>query len=53
MQLTSSTKDIKFGRSYASFGDDCFEMEFTKAYSGKLFISLNRVVILRSKVKGV
>ena len=37
----------KSGRIYVSFGDVYFEIEFTKAYSSKLVISLNRVVILR------
>ena len=40
-----------FGRIYVSFGDVCFEIEFTKACSSKLFISLSRVVILRIKVE--
>ena len=39
-------KDIKSRRSYASFGEDCFEMEFTEACSGKLVISLSRFVIM-------
>ena len=43
-------KDIKSGRSYASFGEGCSEMEFTEACFGKLVISLSRVLILRSKV---
>ena len=38
-------------RSYASFGDFCSEIEFTKACSGKLFISLSRVNILRIEVE--
>ena len=41
----------KSGRSYVSFGDVCFEIEFKEACSGKLVISLSKVVILRSKVK--
>ena len=53
MQLNLGAKDIKFGRSYASFGDDCSEIEFTEACSGKLVISLRKFVILRRKVKGV
>ena len=45
-------KNIKSGRSYASFGEDYSEIEFTKAYSVKLVISLSRVVISRSEVNG-
>ena len=45
-----SRKD-KCRRSYVSFGDVYFEIEFTGAYSGKLVISLSRVDILRIKVK--
>ena len=39
--------------SYESFGDIYSQIKFTKACSSKLIISLSRVVILRSKVKGV
>ena len=46
-------KNIKSGRSYASFGEDYSEIDFTEACSGKLVISLSRVVILRRKVKGM
>lgn len=53
MQLTLGAKYIKYGRIYASFGENCSEIEFTKACSSKLFISLSIVVILRSKDKGV
>ena len=45
-----SRKD-KSRRSYVSFGDVCSEIEFTEACSGKLFISLSRVDILRIKVE--
>ena len=41
----------KSRRSYVSFGDVCSEIEFTEACSGKLIISLSRVVILRIKVE--
>ena len=41
----------KFGRRYVSFGDDCSEVDFTKACSGKLVIPLSRVNILRIKVE--
>ena len=34
-------------KSYVSFGDVCSEIEFRKACSSKLVISLNRLVILR------
>ena len=40
----------KSRRSYVSFGDICFEIEFTKACS-KLFISLSRFDILRIEVE--
>ena len=46
--LTSKAYDIKSGRSYASFGEDCYEIEFPEACFGKLFISLSRFIILRS-----
>ena len=45
-----SRKD-KSRRSYVSFGDVCSKIEFIEACSGKLVISLNRVDILRIKVK--
>ena len=43
--------NVNYGRSYVSFGDVCSEIEFIEAYSGKLSISLSRVVILNIKVK--
>ena len=43
----------KFGRIYVSFSDVCLEIEFTKACSGKLIISLSRIFILRSEVEDV
>ena len=43
-------RNDKSGRSYVSFGDVCFEIEFTKVCSGKLVISLSRVVIQRIEV---
>ena len=46
-------KNDKFGRSYVSFGDVCSKIEFTKACSHKLVISLSRFVILRIKVEDV
>ena len=46
-------RNDKFGKSYVSFGDVCSEIEFTKACSGKLFISLSRVSILRIKFEDV
>ena len=48
MQLTSGAKNIKFERSYVSFGEDYSEIEFIEAYFGKLVISFSRFVILRS-----
>ena len=45
-----SIKD-KSRRSYVSFGDVCFEIEFTEACFGKVVTSLSRVDILRIKVK--
>ena len=53
MKLTSREKDIKSRRSYASFGEDCIEIEFTEACYGKLVISLSKFVIMRRKVKGM
>ena len=41
----------KSRRSYVSFGDVCFEIEFTKACFGKLIISLSRVEIMRIEVE--
>ena len=38
-------------RIYVSFGDVCFEIEFTEACFGKVVTSLSRVDILRIKVK--
>ena len=46
-------RNYKSGKSYVSFGDVCYEINFIEAYSGKLVISLNRVVILRIKVEDV
>ena len=40
-------------RSYVSFGDVCSKIEFTKACSGKLVISLSGDVILIIKVENV
>ena len=37
----------KSRRSYVSFGNVCFEIEFIEACSGKVVISLSRVDILR------
>ena len=42
-------RNDKSGRSYISFGDVYFEIEFTKTCSGKLVISLSRIVILENK----
>ena len=53
MQITSKEKDIKSGRSYASLGEDYFEIEFTKACSGKLVISLSKFDIMRIEVEDV
>ncbi len=39
------------GRSYVSFGDVCSEIEFTKACSGKLVISLSRIDIMWIEVE--
>ena len=36
---------------YVSFGDVCSKIDFTKAHSGKLVISLSRVDILRIEVE--
>ena len=40
-------------RSYVSFCDVCFEIEFTEACLGKLVISLSRIDILRIKVEDI
>ena len=44
-------KNNKSRRSYASFGDVCFEIEFIEACSHNFFIFLSRVVIMRIKVE--
>ena len=41
----------KSGRSYVSFGDVFFEIDFIEACSGKLVISLSKIIILRSEVE--
>ena len=46
-------RNDKSERSYVSFGDVYFEIEFTVACFGKLVISLSRVVIQRIKVEDV
>ena len=43
----------KSRRSYVSFGDVYSKIEFTEACSGKLVISLRKIVILRSEVEDV
>ena len=43
----------KSRRSYVSFGDVCFGIEFTKACSSKIVTSLSRIVILRREVEDV
>ena len=53
MRLTLGAINIKSRRSYTSFGEDCLEIQFIEACFGKLVISLSRVVILRSEVKGM
>ena len=44
-------RNDKSGRSYVSFGDVCFEIEFTEACLSKLVIYLSRVDILRIEVE--
>ena len=44
-------RNDNFGRTHISFGDVCFEIEFAKACSSKLVISLRKIIILRIKVK--
>ena len=51
MQLSSGEKYIKSRRIYASFGDDCSKTEFIEACSGKIVISLSKIVILRIEVE--
>ena len=46
-------RNVMSGRSYVSFGDVYFEIEFTEACSGKPFLSLSRIVILRIEVEDV
>ena len=40
--------DIKFGRSYASFGEDFSKIEFIEACFGKLVIFLSIFIIKKS-----
>ena len=49
MHLTLEVQYIKFERSYVSFGENYFEIEFTEAYSHKRVISLSKSDILRSQ----
>ena len=44
-------RNVKSGRSYVSFGEDCSKIEFTKACSGKLVISLSGIYIMWIKVE--
>ena len=44
-------KNDKSRRSYVSFGDVYFEIEFREACSSKLVISPRKVIILRIKVE--
>ena len=44
-------RNDKSRRSYVSFDDVCSEIEFTKACSSKLVVSLRRFHILRIKVE--
>ena len=46
-------RNDKSRRSYASFGDVCFEMEFIEACSSKLVISLSRFIILTTEVEDI
>ena len=46
-------RNVKSGRSYVSFGDICFEIEFIEACSGQLVISLSRVDIMGIKVENM
>ena len=48
-QVNIGWRNVKSGRSYASFGKDCSEVEFIEACSSKLVISLSRIDILRSQ----
>ena len=43
----------KSERSYVSFGNVYYEIEFIEACSGKIVISLSKVVILRIEVEDV
>ena len=42
-------RNDKSRRSYVSFGNICFEIEFIEACLGKLIISPQKILILRSK----
>ena len=46
-------RNDKSGRSYVSSGDVYSEIEFIEVCSGKLVISLSRIVILRIEVEDV
>ena len=46
-------RNDNFESSYVIFGDVYYEIEFKEACSGKLVISLSRIVILRIKVEDV
>ena len=46
-------RNVKSERSYVIFGDVCSEIEFIEACSGKLVISLSRIVILRIDIEDV
>ena len=44
-------RNDKYGWSYVSFGDVCFEIEFTKACFGKIVITLRKIIVIRIYVK--
>ena len=46
-------RNVKSRRSYVSFGDVYFEIEFIDVCSSKLVISLNKIFILRIEVEDV
>ena len=49
--INISWRNDKSRRSYVSFGNKCSEIEFIEVCSGKLVISLSKVIILRGEVE--
>lgn len=51
--LNIKRRNDKSRRSYVNFGDVYSKIEFTEACSGKLVISLSRIVIMKIEVEDV